>query len=454
MAVTHKRASVFQLVKLAPEAVPGVAASSGFKKLTSLGMVPTINPTINSFKPAGSKYTTVTILNDENTTWALDGVPTYTEIVYPLSSVLTEAVITAAGGTTAANSGSRVMGADGTHWFFRPLAADADSPVSFTVYKGGIVAAERSTFVMVDALTVTFNKTDSTITGSAMGRALETGQSMPGNEIQQVAINATGGTFTLTYAGQTTAAIAFNASAAAVLAALEALSNIPVGSLRVNQTVNASPAFTYTVEFGGSLGESNVAEMTAGAGSLTGGAATATVTTLTAGAAITAVSLVPIYPKDLCIYAFSTAQTSISDTTNETTTFKLTDVVEVSLAISGRYLPYRTLDCAQDSYVALIEGVPTVQLTTRMAADSVGLGYLTQMRNGGTVFFRVKVVGDTIASAEEYEFTLDFAGKVSAASALEDTDGAIWHTWTWDAVPALTNGGALEIAVVNNITAL
>lgn len=453
-AATNKRASVFQTAKLAVEVIPGTAPATGYKKLTALGLSPTINPTVKNFRPAGQKYTTVTALNREDSTWSLDGLPTYTEIVYPLSSVLTEALKTAAGGTTSAAAGSRIMGADGTHWFFKPSAVDADAPISFTAYKGGITAAERATFLRINELTLTFNRNDSTLSGSAMARALEGGVSMPGNEIQQIAVNATGGTFTITYAGQTTAAIAYNATPAVVLLALENLSNIPAGALRVTQTVSASPVFTYQIEFGGSLGETDVASVTTGAGSLTGGTAAAVVTTVTAGAAISAISLIPVLPTEISVYAFSTAPASISETTNETAAFRFGDMMEASIKIGSRYGEYWTLDASQSSFVTMIETAPSLQLTTKMIADSAGLAYLTNMRNGGTVYFRIKCVGAIISSVEHYELTIDFAGKVTGASELADSDGVYAVTWTWDGVPTLTGGGPMEIAVVNNITAL
>lgn len=85
------------------------------------------------------------------------------------------------------------------------------------------------------------------------------------NEEQTVTIsNADGGTFTLTYSGQTTSAIAYGATAAAVKAALEALSNIAVDDVAV---VKASDV--YTVTFQGALAETNVAAMTAAAAGLT-----------------------------------------------------------------------------------------------------------------------------------------------------------------------------------------
>jgi hypothetical protein len=458
MATSGERASVFQTVKVAPETTPGTAMTTGFKKLTALGFTPTINPTINSFKPAGQKYTTVTTLNKEDSTWAIDGVPTFTEIVYPLSSVLTEAEITAAGGNTSAASGARVMGADGTHWFFKPSAGDADSPKSYTIFKGSVVGAERATYLRIGDFTLTYNRNDTTLGGSGMARALEasaidTSIHMPGNEIVQVAVNATGGTYTLTFGGATTGNIDFDATETEVLTALEALSTIPTGSLRVEQTVAASPAFTYLIEFGGSLGETNVGNVTA-SDLLTGGTSDVTITVPTTGAAVSSIELVPVLPTQVCIYAYSSAQADISDTTNETDAYKLTDVMEVSLTISGRYGPYYTLDCSQDSFATLIELTPTMQLMVKMQANTEGLAYLTQLRSGGTVFFRVKAEGATISSVEPYELTFDFAGKISAASDLSDSDGVYAVSWTFDAVPELTNGGPLEIAVVNDVTAL
>lgn len=103
------------------------------------------------------------------------------------------------------------------------------------------------------------------------------------NEVQTVTITGspTGGTFTLTFNGQTTAAIAYNANAAAVQSALEALSNINVGD--VTATGGALPGTAVTVTFGGQYLGVNVAQMTA-TGSLTGGSTPAVaVTTATAG---------------------------------------------------------------------------------------------------------------------------------------------------------------------------
>jgi len=91
------------------------------------------------------------------------------------------------------------------------------------------------------------------------------------NEVQTVSITGspTGGTFTLNYGGQTTAPIAYDATAAEVDAALEALSNIGAGG--VSCTGGDLPDTPVVVEFTGALAGQDVALMTIDDSGLTGG---------------------------------------------------------------------------------------------------------------------------------------------------------------------------------------
>jgi hypothetical protein len=99
-------------------------------------------------------------------------------------------------------------------------------------------------------------------------------------EVQTVTVTGapTGGTFTLTYEGQTTGGIAFNAAATAVQTALEALAAVEPGDI----TVTGAAGGPYTLTFGG--GGGNVAQLTASGASLTGGTSpSVTVATTTQG---------------------------------------------------------------------------------------------------------------------------------------------------------------------------
>ncbi len=106
-----------------------------------------------------------------------------------------------------------------------------------------------------------------------------------GNESASIAVDATGGTFTITWDSSTTAAIAFNASPAAVKSALLLADNdIGVNDVTVTGGPGAAGGATpYVITWTGDLGARDVTAVTTTATSLTGGAATAAVTT-TAGA--------------------------------------------------------------------------------------------------------------------------------------------------------------------------
>lgn len=129
------------------------------------------------------------------------------------------------------------------------------------------------------------------------------------DEVVTLTIDATGGTFTLTFGGQTTAAIAENATAATVQAALEALSTIGAGNVQVV----GSAGGPYTIIFRGSLGRQDVGAITTDATLLTGGASTATVAVAQAGAnAATSLSVdaLPVALKAGTLLPFSNGVTA------------------------------------------------------------------------------------------------------------------------------------------------
>jgi PKD repeat protein/type 1 glutamine amidotransferase len=125
---------------------------------------------------------------------------------------------------------------------------------------------------------------DDTPAGSGNSGGFAPFNDMLTNETQTVrTLNATGGTWTITFDGQTTAPIAFNATAADVRAALEALDNLGAGDV----AATGGPANTsnVSVNFRGARSEGDVPQMTTDASELTGGATppTAPVATTTGG---------------------------------------------------------------------------------------------------------------------------------------------------------------------------
>ncbi len=91
------------------------------------------------------------------------------------------------------------------------------------------------------------------------------------DEVQTITITGspTGGTFTLTFGGNTTATINWNDPASTVQTRLQALASIGAGNALV--TGGPGPGTPFTVEFSSTLGYASQALITLGTNSLTGG---------------------------------------------------------------------------------------------------------------------------------------------------------------------------------------
>lgn len=103
---------------------------------------------------------------------------------------------------------------------------------------------------------------------------------------ESIAVDATGGTFTITVAGVETAAIAFDATAAEVETAVELLSTVADGDLVVTGgpgDAGGTTPYVITYQRTGALYGTNVPVVTTDPASLTGGAGTAVVTAVTSG---------------------------------------------------------------------------------------------------------------------------------------------------------------------------
>jgi hypothetical protein len=107
------------------------------------------------------------------------------------------------------------------------------------------------------------------------------------NEKQTIAIDdaSSGGTFTLTFDGRTTGAIAYNQDSAAVLAALQVWTSVGNGNVAV--TGGSGPTTDWVVEFKNARGGANQAMLVGDGSLLTGGSTTVTITETEAGAAKT-----------------------------------------------------------------------------------------------------------------------------------------------------------------------
>jgi hypothetical protein len=105
------------------------------------------------------------------------------------------------------------------------------------------------------------------------------------SEVQKVTEQAQGGEYKLSFAGQTTAALPYDAGAAEVQSALEVLSTLGAGSVTVSGGPGGNAEDPYFVAFGGTLANQNVAQLSADGSLLSGEGSYAAVSTTVPGGA-------------------------------------------------------------------------------------------------------------------------------------------------------------------------
>ncbi len=167
----------------------------------------------------------------------------------------------------------------------------------------------------------------------------------------------------------------------------------------------------------------------------------------TMDAAPTALDIVPVLPKDVCVY--------VGDTFAGISATPLKRVIKAELAITGRHKPNWALLCTENSFVSTIEGDSKVQLKLLMQADAEGVALMTNMRAGSAMFVRVQATSDALAATGyPYSLTHEMAGFVTNVSEFRDEDGVYALEWTLDAKYDPTWTHAFMTTLVNKVSAL
>lgn len=170
-------ATIYQTAQVGLEVTAGLLVPAT-KKLNSVGFTMSPNPDIQVFRPAGMKYPTVASLNREWTEMDLDGAITYTEIVYLLSGILEKVTPTLTG--------------TGQTWTFTPASGAADTIATYTIEQGSAARAHRVGYTLISDLTLSFARDESTISGSAIGTALEDPHTLTATPTELALIPVTG----------------------------------------------------------------------------------------------------------------------------------------------------------------------------------------------------------------------------------------------------------------------
>lgn len=428
-----ERATIFQKTQLGVESTPGVNVAAT-KILQATSIQPAIKSEIKSFRPVGSKFPTISALSKEWAEAKIEGQGSYEDLTYLLASLMCTPTPVQQGATAAYKS------------TFAVANSLADLITTFSVEHGGSVRGLELSYGIVNELELAFSRDEVTINGSLIGQRITDDVYPSTNETQTVIKSGTvtGGHFHLTFGGQTTGEIAYDATAATVQTALRALSTI--GSSGCRCTGGPLPSTGVVVEFIGALAQTDVALLTVDNTAVTGGG-TIVVSETVKGAAPTNIAVQPIQPTEVSIYLADTAA-GLSGAS------ALTRALKASWKLGGRFNPLWVLDASQSSWVAHVEAEPAMEMKLMVEADSEGMGLLTQMRSGTSKFMRIQAVGPVIASSYYYTLTIDICGKVQPPSEFSDEGGVYAIEWTLQGAYDATWTKSVQVELTNTISAL
>ena len=153
---------VYRAVQVGAETTPGTGVAAS-KLLNTFDL--TMSPKGDSqiYTPVNSKLATTQVSPAARSTEAgFSGMPTYTQMVYPLSACIRAATITTPGGATNARQ-----------WLWDLNATSADAVKTFTVEQGDAARAQKFTFGFVNDFNLSLNKNETSMGGTWMGREIQ-----------------------------------------------------------------------------------------------------------------------------------------------------------------------------------------------------------------------------------------------------------------------------------------
>lgn len=156
-----EKASVFQVVQIGIESVPGTPVAAT-KKLLACSLVPGVKTEMSVFRALGNKYPSFTTLNKEWSEASIEGHVTYNEILYLLSSLLSMPSPVQQGATAAYK------------WTFVSDTDGEDAGKTFTVEQGDANNAWEAPGMRVSGLELSFSRRECSLGGAAVGEAIDT----------------------------------------------------------------------------------------------------------------------------------------------------------------------------------------------------------------------------------------------------------------------------------------
>lgn len=436
--MAFERAEVFEVSSLGVESVLGTPVAVT-KRLLGTSIVNKIMPQVKTARPRGGRVGTIGIEDKEWTeqTWTGD-IATYTDPLYAFAAMFGAPNITTPGGGTNTRN----------QQFIPPMWA-AINGKSLTIESGNFVRAGKSAACLVKTIGFDFTRDGVSWNAAGFGQKFTDGITLNQgtNEVQTLTITGTptGGTVTLSFYGESTGTIAYNASAGTVQTAFEALPNIGTGNVTAGG--GPWPGSAITLTFKGPWAGVNVPLVVLVTNGLTGGSSpTLTPTETTPGAALSALEQQPVAGDDWDFFLDTTAA-GLGGT-------QLTRVLKASWSISDIVDMLWVANTSNTSWVNSVPLAPTTEFRFTVEADATGMSYLSNLQAGTMVFPRIKALGATIEGALKYQHQHDFAVKLTNIDNQGTDQGVTTVEYTGEIQYDATWAQWCEFNLRNTITAL
>jgi hypothetical protein len=168
--------------------------------------------------------------------------------------------------------------------------------------------------------------------------------------------------------------------------------------------------------------------------------------TMTASPSIVALS--PVVGKHVNIY--------IDSTSGGLGTTQYTRFLEVDYKYESGFGTFWPLNRANASFTGHVDTVPKNTVKVLLEADSQGMGLLTNLQNGSTLYLRVDMVGTIIENAITYALQHDMACKIINMDKFTDKEGLFAVGYEMEIVEdaAWSSGQSQKLTITNQLTGL
>jgi len=158
-----ERTAITQVIQVGLEATPGTAVPATIK-LSSMDIEMKVMSNTDVFRPTGFKYPTVAAQEREWTEGTMKGQPTYTEIIYPLSSVVNKQPPTQ---YTDGLTPTTVY-----KWVFESSTSAPDVAATYTVEQGSTLRAQSFSDAVFSEYSLNFTREKVDMGGKLLGTSI------------------------------------------------------------------------------------------------------------------------------------------------------------------------------------------------------------------------------------------------------------------------------------------